>query len=271
MLGFREGYTGHSAVPSSYFTSMRFLACLAFSALFLLCIDPFRTQCDDIEEAQRYEAGARTPAPDAIDTLCIMTWNIRYGGGRLPFFYESSGYRYSMTEQEVAAHLDAIAKKIRELEPDILLLQEVDVCSKRSCYVDQMQFLLDHTQLNYGAYASIWKGDCIPSDGLGRINMGNAILSKWPFDRATRISLPDRTDQSALQGLLHPGAMRFPQKPNGQAFCCLTLWFRACAIKDSGKQAHPCFWQRPIHSIPSPRCSACSAVKVRAALFRLII
>ena len=84
------------------------------------------------------------------------------------------------------------------MDADILLLQEVDTDSKRSAYIDQVQWLLDHTSMNYGVYASMWEVQFVPSDGLGRVNTGNAILSKWPLSEAERIQLSLRGDQDAL-------------------------------------------------------------------------
>jgi endonuclease/exonuclease/phosphatase family metal-dependent hydrolase len=52
--------------------------------------------------------------------------------------------------------------------------------------------------LNYGVYASQWKGDFVPSDGIGAVDSGNAILSKYPLSDAERIALPLRSDQSGL-------------------------------------------------------------------------
>jgi endonuclease/exonuclease/phosphatase family metal-dependent hydrolase len=74
----------------------------------------------------------------------------------------------------------------------------VDVDSKRCAYVNQVQWLLDHTNLSYGVYASQWKADFIPSDGLGRMNSGNAVLSRWKFSFAERIALPLVSEQDDL-------------------------------------------------------------------------
>ena len=54
------------------------------------------------------------------------------------------------------------------------------------------------SNLDYGAYASMSEVDFVPTDGLGRINTGNAILSKYPITDAERIQLRLRTDQDAL-------------------------------------------------------------------------
>ena len=127
-----------------------------------------------------------------------MTWNVRFGAARIPWFGDSCGDRVIMTKSEVIAHLENIADYINSVQPDILLLQEVDVESKRSGYIDQVQWFLDNTSFNYGAYASMWQAQFIPSDGLGRVDVGNAILSRWEITDAERIQLPLRTDQDGL-------------------------------------------------------------------------
>ncbi|MEE8335393.1 MAG: endonuclease/exonuclease/phosphatase family protein, partial [Candidatus Neomarinimicrobiota bacterium] len=51
---------------------------------------------------------------------------------------------------------------------------------------------------NYGVFASVWESQVILADGLGRINTGNAILSKWELKNAERIQLALRGDQEKL-------------------------------------------------------------------------
>ena len=130
------------------------------------------------------------------DSLKIMTWNIKFGGGRIDFFFDCHGDRVIMEKQEVMDNMKLLAEKIRKVNPDILLIQEADVNAKRSAFVDQVQYILNHTQLNYGVYASQWKASYVPSDGIGRMDSGNAILSKWKFTDAKRIALPLIQDQN---------------------------------------------------------------------------
>ena len=150
----------------------------------------FRTTFDEEEPALLYEAEVLTDAPQTKEDLLVINYNIKYGGARLTFFWECEGERYNMTEAEVTGHLDAIAAFITEADPDILILQEVDRNSLRSRYIDQTQYLLDRTNLNYGAYASQHSVDFLPTDGMGHVDFGNAILSKWPITEATRFALP---------------------------------------------------------------------------------
>ncbi len=160
--------------------------------------EPIVTTFDEIEEAEYYQAAEIITPPTAADTLLVMTWNIKYGGGDIDFWWACYDDRVLMTEEEVLYNLERVADYIKRADPDILLLQEVAVDSKQAAYVDQMQYLLDHTDLNYGVYASMWRVQNAPSDGLGRADLGPAILSRWPLDNAERIGLPLRTDQDPL-------------------------------------------------------------------------
>ena len=177
---------------------IRTFSTLGFTGLVLLSCDPLVTEFRDIEDAILYESSSKTNIQNSPDSLLVMTWNVRFGAARIPWFGDSCGDRVIMTSGEVVVHLENIADYINNIQPDILLLQEVDVESKRSGYVDQVRWFLDNTYFNYGAYASMWQAQFIPSDGLGRVDAGNAILSRWEITEAERIQLPLRTDQDGL-------------------------------------------------------------------------
>jgi endonuclease/exonuclease/phosphatase family metal-dependent hydrolase len=182
------------------FISLKRLSPLATILLifFILNCDPLVNQFDDIEPGVMYSAKQKMAPPDGVDTILVMTWNIRFGIGRTPWFGDGCGDRVIIPEDEVLINLRKLAERINEIQPDILLLQEIDVQSKRSGYIDQVQWLLDHTYFNYGAYASMWQAQYVPSDGLGRINTGQAVLSRWEIVDSERIQLPLRGDQDAL-------------------------------------------------------------------------
>ena len=174
---------------------------VALGALFLLACDPFNTGFDDVEPAERYAAATLTEAPDDPTTLKVMNWNAKFGGGRIDFFFDCHEVpgRSLMTSDEVLANLEGLAQKIREVGPDVLFLQEVDVLAKRSAYIDMVQWLLDNTELNFGVYGSQWRADIVASDGIGRVDSGSAILSRYPLGKATRIALPLVGEYDALK------------------------------------------------------------------------
>ena len=166
--------------------------------LLILGCDPFVTEFEDLSDAVMYEANSKSNATYDSGNVKVVTWNIRFGIARFPFFGDSCGDDVILDDATIEKNMAAIADSLNVIDADIVLLQEVDVSSKRTGYMDQVQYLLDNTNLNYGCYASMWKADYIPSDGIGRIDAGNAILSKYELTDAERIQLRLRTDQDGL-------------------------------------------------------------------------
>jgi len=186
---------------------------LAFALALALALSLLAAGCEPLadpqdfttDEAVRMRARALTPAsptptegaPGGV-ALRVMAWNIKYGAARLPFWFDCWGDRTVMTAAEVGAHLEQLYALIREADPDVLMLEEVEVNSRRSAYINMVQEILDHTELNYAAYFETWDSRYIPSEGLGRMHLGNAILSRYEITRATRVRQRDRTDLDAL-------------------------------------------------------------------------
>lgn len=177
------------------------LAGVILCGLLYTSCEPVATQFEENTDvdAVYYTSSNITSAPQPDSSIKAMTWNIRFGIGRSPWFGDACGDMTVYSQDEVLTHLDAIVAKINEIHPDILFLQEVDVNSKRTSYLDELQYILDHTYFNYAAYVPEWQAQYIPSDGLGRMDMGLAILSPWPVNNAKRKQLALRTDQSSIE------------------------------------------------------------------------
>lgn len=174
------------------------LGILAILVVIGVVFDPLKTKFADVEDARLYQAEEYTVPREQIGALRVMNWNAKFGGGRIDFWFDCHGDRVIMEHHEVIENLEGLARKIRQYDPDIVLLQEVDIHSKRAANVDQMQWLLDHTDLNFGAYASQWRATFIPSNGLGNIDSGNGVLSRWPIRHAERLALPLIKEQDPL-------------------------------------------------------------------------
>lgn len=153
-----------------------------------IMFDLFGTGFQSIQPARSY-VSRTTEAVSQCDVIKVMTWNIKFAGGRFDFFFDGHGNRVVMTKDEVMHHLKGLARKIVQVQPDVLMLQEVDVNSHRTADVDMVQWLLDNTHLNYGVYASQWKARYIPRHGLRHIDDGNAVLCRWPLLDPVRIAL----------------------------------------------------------------------------------
>ena len=138
-----------------------------------------------------------TPTDTPV-ALTVMAWNIKYGAARIDFWFDLWGDRVQMTRQEVDGNLANIVALINEVNPDVLMTEEIEINSRRSAYVNMVTTILEGTSLNYAAYFPTWRSKYIPSEGLGRMDLGNAIFSRYPITSATRIAQVDRTDQDPL-------------------------------------------------------------------------
>lgn len=209
-----------------------------FIMLFISSCDPLVTTFDDIEDAVLYQSNLLKEYP-AKKTISVMTWNIRFGVARLDFALDACGDRVIISKSEVTTGLEGIAKKINDSNVDIVLMQEVDVQSKRSSYIDQVQWLLDNTGMNYGVYASKWKSQIILADGIGRVDAGNLILSKWKLEDAKRHQLPLRGDQDGLTQLFYLRRNVITAKVDmpGTPFFAVNAHLTAFATDDT-KQKH---------------------------------
>lgn len=138
------------------------------------------------------------PTNPVPSELRVMAWNIKYGAGRIDFWFDYWGDRTQMTISEVEANMGNIYELLNEYDPDILMTEEIEVNSRRSAHYDMVQGILENTRLNYGAYIQTWDSRYVPSEGVGRTDLGNAIFSRYPITFAERIRQVDRTDQDAV-------------------------------------------------------------------------
>ena len=150
------------------------------------------------QEVSVFTRSEIVPASPKPPELRVMAWNIKYGAARIPFWFDYWGDRVQMSYEEVSSNMEDIYRLLREVDPDILMTEEIEVNSRRSAYYDMVEGILEHTSLNYGAYFQTWNSRYIPSEGVGRMDLGNAIFSKYPISFAERIRQVDRTDQSGV-------------------------------------------------------------------------
>jgi len=207
---------------------------ILLSLLSIAC-DPFQTKIGT--EISLYESMEKQEF-SFPDTLKVMTWNIKFGGGRIDFFFDCHGNRVIMERAEVIENMALLSEKIREVNPDILFIQEADVNSKRSAFVDQVQYLLNNTKFNYAAYASQWKANHIPSNEIGKMDSGNAILSKWKFTDAKHIPLPLIRSQNFIVRYfyLKRNILEINLENNNKSIKLLTTHLSAYAKDDTKKR-----------------------------------
>ena len=180
--------------------TIRWWCMMILICMFTLHCEPYAES--NPQEAYRFKAEQlQSAVPVVTDNqlqLRVMTWNIKYGALRIPFWFDCWGDRIHMSDQEVSRNMQEIYAMIKEANPDILLVQEIELHSQRSAYYDMIQGILKHTALNYAAYFPTWESRYIPSEGLGRMNLGNAIFSRYPINKAEHIPQVERGDQDAI-------------------------------------------------------------------------
>ncbi len=110
---------------------------------------------------------AISPGPLAAEdplTIRVLTYNIHHGEGNDGKF-----------------DLERLGQVIKEQEPDLVALQEVDVKTNRASGVDQISELQRHSGLPYKAFF-----EAMPYNGG---SYGEGILSRWPIVSEERIGL----------------------------------------------------------------------------------
>lgn len=145
---------------------MRKYLLLAFVALLSLSLFS-----NLLSSRQSVEATDYTTLSDA-GKLVAVTYNIR-------------GCR----DDNGIADVEAIAKELQELNPDIIALQEVDQGLPRSGFVHQAEELAKRLKMNY-AYS--------PSINFVVGTYGNAILSKYPIQSKQSYMLPSSREPRSL-------------------------------------------------------------------------
>ena len=139
----------------------------------------------------------RAPTLLPGQALKVMTWNVQYLAGKnYVFWYDTpdgSGPDDRPTVEDMAFSLDEVARVIRDEQPDILLLQEVDEGAKPSHYQDQLALLQERLVDLYpcSAQAFDWKADFVPSLHIfGSVGRKLATLSRYQIEHAERLQLP---------------------------------------------------------------------------------
>ncbi len=145
------------------------------------------------------KASDQQPPIAAPKRLKVMAYNVKFGGARIDFWFDYFGDRVQMTEGEVRGNLANLAALVNAYDPDVFMTEDLDVNSRRSAYTDMLAYFLAHTKLAHTAYFSTWSSRYIPSEGLGRMEMGNAIFSKYPIVKADMFKLSERADLSAAE------------------------------------------------------------------------
>ncbi|MEM8808192.1 MAG: endonuclease/exonuclease/phosphatase family protein [Cyanobacteria bacterium P01_G01_bin.38] len=134
------------------------------------------------------------PPPTASDTLTVVSYNIGYLSGLTNAGSNSDAtveVSQSLFDQNLATAIAALAP----LNADVIALQEIDLASKRSYHVNQVQKLAESLGISSGAIAVNWDKNYVPfpywplQAHFGKTLAAQAILSRHPIQKNDRIVL----------------------------------------------------------------------------------
>lgn len=137
------------------------------------------------------------PVLVAGQALKVMTWNVQYlAGKRYVFWYDlpdNSGPDTHPNQADMAFGLDEVSRVIRDEQPDLVLLQEVDDNAKNSAYQHQLRLLQERLIDLYpcSAQAFTWKAEFVPDPHIfGSVGRSLVTLSRFQIEHAERLQLP---------------------------------------------------------------------------------
>ncbi|MFK7930774.1 MAG: endonuclease/exonuclease/phosphatase family protein [Myxococcota bacterium] len=144
-------------------------------------VEPVVVHCAD--GAPTLKAGAE---------LTVLVWNVQYGASTKHQFFYDGGHTVGVPRADVEWTLDNIAQVVREIGPDVVLLQEVDRGSDRTHRVDEHMKLVEALQLPCHTSTPYHRSAYVPFPGhehMGRVEMHLSVLSRYKLGSARRHQL----------------------------------------------------------------------------------
>jgi endonuclease/exonuclease/phosphatase family metal-dependent hydrolase len=122
--------------------------------------------------------------------MSVMTWNIGYCGlgEGSDFFMDGGSSVRSASQDTVVKYMLGVKEVLRDNDPDLIMLQEVDSNSSRTYSIDERDYLTAGESVYALNYSCVFVPYPIPP--IGRVNSGLYTTTDLYIDTAERISLP---------------------------------------------------------------------------------
>ena len=134
---------------------------------------------------------------DVNNDINLLTWNTGYGAldERQDCYWDGGKGSIGESKEVVNENIDAIKSKINEVNPDIFFVQELDIDSKRSFYVDELASFEEtfKNEAYENSFARNFKAGIVPLplyNMTGKVDAGIATFSKYDMSSSTRVQLP---------------------------------------------------------------------------------
>jgi len=124
------------------------------------------------------------------DTIEISTWNIGYAGlGAAEDFFMDDGKKSRPDDKVIAEnYLKGILNTIKFINTEVTMLQEVDIYSKRSYYMNELEAIASIKENENYSFAKNYdvKFVPVPFPPLGRVKSGIATFSQYEILNSER-------------------------------------------------------------------------------------
>jgi len=174
------------------------LLCLVGAVIIYVLSVLTYTTLTEFKPPEKTATEIRGNAPMVIDAsrnLRLLTWNIGYAGlgKEMDFFYEG-GQQVRPSQELNSSYLSGITSFI-ELHSslDVIILQEVDLDSKRSYGQNEMEIISNTIPDHTLSYAVNYRSAFVPVPILhpmGRVKSGLVTFSKFQPRQAYRLATP---------------------------------------------------------------------------------
>jgi len=143
------------------------------------------TTCIEISDFPRLSTGA---------PVNILTWNIGYASldESQDFFMDGGKNMRPQSDENVKRNLAGIRNIISRADCDAILIQEADIASRRSYFINQRAYLTENFS-GVSAFARNFHCIFVPipfPDFIGRVSSGLLTMSSFGKTEALRLSLP---------------------------------------------------------------------------------
>jgi len=178
----------------SIFYKLLFSLSLVLSAVFATVW--FSTFHPQAIQQEPIHCPANAPVLSAGQSIKLYNQNVQFmAGKKYVFFYDlpnNNGPDERPSSADIQTTLNGLADAIKQQNPDVILLQEVDDGAKRSDHADQLAQLLTLLPNDYACHASstYWKASYVPHPRImGAVGTKLSIISKYKITAATRKQL----------------------------------------------------------------------------------
>lgn len=152
------------------------------------------TEYKPAEEEAAIISGNGTKTLQCANPINIVTWNTGYGalGDNADFFLDGGTHVRTADAQRRKENLSGMTTALKQLDPDIVFLQEVDVDADRTDHENETKWFADAFPSLQQSFAYNFRVAFVPypMPPIGKVNSGILTMSAFDATSSLRYQLP---------------------------------------------------------------------------------